>query len=58
MEYNQFTLKQAAAYDKAKGLANQITGWGLICMQRAEMKTNRKYKPGYKKYQAKKVATW
>lgn len=54
----QLSLRQSAAYDKANKLADKITGWGFICMQRAEQKTARKYKPGYKKYQGKKTSTY
>jgi len=57
-EFNQFTLRQAAAYDKSKNLRDQITGWGFICMKRAEMKTARKYKPGYTKLRGKVKPTW
>ena len=57
-DYQQLSLRQAAKYDHANNLGNKFTGWGIICMMRAEQKTNRKYKPGYKKYQAKKVSTW
>jgi hypothetical protein len=58
MEYQQLSLRQSAQHDKAKNLKDQITGWGFICMMRAEKKTARKYKPGYKKYQGKKTTTY
>jgi hypothetical protein len=57
-EYNQFTLRQAAQYDFRQGARHQVTGWGMICAKRAEMKTARKYKPNYTKLRGKKVNSW
>ena len=35
MEFNQFTLSQAAAHDKQTGARQRLTGWGKVCAERS-----------------------
>lgn len=42
-KYKQLSLREAGEYDMQNGLKDKLTGWGIICKERAE---NRKSKRG------------
>jgi len=41
-EYKQMTLGECAKHDQRTSARRRLTGWGIICKQRRELKISRK----------------